>query len=270
MVRILFFMCSLMAAIPAWSQGKFERKIIIVDSVFYAVEIENQAGKLYVGRVNEPMSNARVYALPAGTKRRALNFLPFAWDISNDTIYAVNFTEHPENSRLTSLKSIPVKGLPDYDPDKTDVQLRKAGRENSMTYNLPLINTVKKYMYMDYLFFDVLMKDDVLYQFISVNDELVVWSYVNDEWKESEMFPFDARSYFAVYVESGEIYLVNSKGEIFRYRGKPELYKSMNFPLSEKTMIIDRDHDEVNFVTQAVFDQTSLSLEEILNKYSKN
>ena len=49
------------------AQGKFERKIIIEDSMFYAIEIVGQTGVLWKGNINEPMDSAIHFALPVGT-----------------------------------------------------------------------------------------------------------------------------------------------------------------------------------------------------------
>jgi hypothetical protein len=252
------------------AQGFFETKIIIEQSLFYAVQIENQAAKLYVGKLNQPIDSAKIFALPAGTKRRSANFLPFSWDISHDTIYAINFTEHPQNNRLTSLKSIPLKSLHSYDPERVQQQLLEAARLNSMVMNLPLKNTISKYSYMDDLFFDVLMKDGVLYQFISVKDELTAWKYANGKWEQSEIFPFDAEHYFLAYMQTGKIYLVNSKGETFHYDNTPVHASSLGIPLAEHILINNRDTGRISFVNRNAFDNTSLSIQSILDKYGKN
>lgn len=270
MVKVLTSILLLLASASAFSQGKFETKIIIANSFFYAVEIENQAAKLYVGKMDEPVDSAKVYALPAGTKRRAANFLPFSWDLNHDTIYAVNFSEHPQNSRLTSLKSIPVKSLRLYDSQKVPQQLTEAARLNSIVMNMPLKNTVSKYMYMDNLFFDVVMKDNVLHQFICVNDDLTAWTYSNGEWEQSGTFPFDAHNYFLAYVQSARLFIVNSKGEIFLYDGKPVHSSSLGFPLTEHIMINNRDAGKISFVNRSAFNDTSFSLQYILDKYRKN
>lgn len=270
-MKLLLQLLALVTVTQAgWAQGKFETKIIIMNAVFYAVEIENQAGKLYVGKMDEPIDSAKVYALPAGTKRRSANFLPFSWDLYHDTIYAVNFTEHPQNNRLTSLKSIPVESLRLYDPLKIQEQLLDAARLNSVVMNIPLKSTISKYKYMDNLFFDVVMKEDGLYQFICVNDELTVWMYSNEKWEQSETFPFEAHNYFLSYVQLKQLFLINARGETFLYDGKPIHSSSLQFPLAEHIMVNDRDTGKISFVNRNAFDDTSSSLKSILDKYSKN
>lgn len=266
MVKILSSIL-LLATASAFSQGKFETKIIIENSFFYAVEIENQAAKLYVGKVDEPIDSSRVYGLPAGTKRRSANFLPFSWDLNQDTIYAVNFTEHPQNNRLTSLKSIPVKSMRLYDSLKLQQQLLEAARLNSIIMNVPLKNAVNKYKYMDNLFFDIAMKEGVLYHFICVNDELTTWTYSDGKWEQSDTFPFDSHNYFLAYIQGIQLFIVNSRGEIFLYDGKPVHSSSLKLPLAEHIMINDRDKGKISFVNRNVFYDTSLSLQYILDKY---
>ena len=252
------------------AQRKFETKIIVMNSLFYVVEIEDQAAKLYIGKMDEPIDSAKVYALPAGTKRRNANFLPFSWDMNNDTIYAINFSEHPENNRLTSLKSIPITGLHLYDSLRIQQQLMEAARLNSIVMNMPLKNTISRYSFMDNLFFDVVMKDDILYQFICVNDELTVWTYSNGKWQQSSSTAFDARNYFLTYVQANQLFIVNAKGEIFLYDNKLMLKTSLGFPLAEHILIENRDVGKTSFVNRNAFENTSLSLKSILDKFSKN
>ncbi len=270
MKHALCLLVFLVAVSSLLAQGNFEPKMIIMNSFFYAVEIENQMAKLYVGKIDKPIDSATIYALPAGTKRRSLKFLPFSWEMKEDTIYAINFTESPQNNRLTSLKSIPFKSLRLYDSSKVQQQLMEAARLNSVIMNLPLKTTISKYKYMDDLFFDLVEYDGTLYQFISVNDELTIWSYSNGTWQQSEIFSFDAHHYFLTYVQANQIFIVNAKGEVFRNDGELIPFSSLNFPLSENVMINNYDSGRISFVSQHVFENTSLSLQSILDKYSKN
>ena len=252
------------------SQGTFETKIIIVNSFYYAMEIENQAARLHIGRMDEPMDSAIVYALPAGTKRRNANFLPFSWDLFRDTIYAINFTEHPQNNRLTSLKSIPLSSLRLFDSSQVQQQLIEAARMNSLIMNIPLKNTISKYRYMDNLFFDLVLHQEVLYQFICVDDELTVWKYSHGKWEQSETIPFEAHQYFLAYVKSGQILLINAKGQQFIYDGQLKAASLLNFPLSSYILVNNRDTGEISYINRNVFDDTSSSLQSILEKHNKN
>ncbi len=265
-----YLFASLISVHSASAQGKFEPKIIIMNSFFYAVEIENQVAKLYIGKIDQPVDSANVYALPAGTKRRTTNFLPFSWNMNRDTIYAINFTESSQNNRLTSLKSIPLNSLRLYDSSKVQQQLMEAARLNSVIQNMPLKTIISKYKYMDDLFFDLVMKDGVLYQLISVNDELTVWSYSNGAWQQSEVYPFDAHNYFLSYIQSNQIFIINAKGEIFRYDGQLIPLSSVGFPLSEYIMINNYDSGKTSYVNRNALENSSLSLQSILDKFSKN
>lgn len=266
----LQLMAIIFTAYTCCAQVRIETKIIIMNSNYYAVEIENQVGKLHVGKMDEPMDSAAVYALPAGTKRRSANLLPFSWDLFHDTLYAVNFTEHPQNNRLTSLKSIPLSSLHLFDSLQVQQQLLEAARMNGMIMNIPLKNTISKYRYMDYLFFDLVVYEEVLYQFICVDDELTVWKYSNGRWEQSETIPFEAHEYFLAYVQSGQLLLINAKGQQFSYDGQLKTTALLNFPLSSYILINNRDTGEISFINRNVFDDTSSSLKSILEKHNKN
>ncbi|MBK7443211.1 MAG: hypothetical protein IPI65_17390 [Bacteroidetes bacterium] len=66
--RFVFNIIFLLLAWNSFGQGKFDRKIIIEDSVFYAIEINNQLGILWTGNIDKPLDSAQQYILPVGTK----------------------------------------------------------------------------------------------------------------------------------------------------------------------------------------------------------
>ncbi|MFI5172802.1 MAG: hypothetical protein ACHQFW_10450 [Chitinophagales bacterium] len=267
-MRKLFFIILFFGfSIPIFSQGKFERKIIIDDSLFYAVEIIDQVGVLWVGNINEPLDSAELFALPAGTKRRSIHFIPFAWDIKNDTLFAVNFTEYAQNERLSSFKSIPLHSLEKYTGNKSK-QLMQGAFENSKIENWPMVNMLKKYKYIDDLFFDIVVKDSTIYQFISVNNELTVWKWENNNWNQSKIFEFETPGYFTALLWGENIYLVNWRGEKFFYNGDLIINASRIFDLQSTILIDNRNESSHKFIKSQGFENTAMPLNLIIEKYS--
>ena len=249
------------------AQGKFERKIIIEDSMFYAAEIVGQTGVLWKGNINEPMDSATHFALPVGTKRRSIHFLPLAWDMRSDTIYAINFTEYAQNERLSSFKSIPIKNLDKYNGQNNSKQLMQAAFENGKIENWPMVNMLKKYKYIDDLFFDFVVADSTVIQFISINNELTIWTYNNNTWERSEINPFETSGFFTTYISGNYPYLINAEGELYVYTDKLIITSSKTFPLGEKILIENRDDNTIKFINYNELNKTSLSLKQILEQH---
>jgi len=248
------------------AQGKFERKIIIEDSTFYAVEIIGQTGVLWTGNINEPMDSAAHFALPAGTKRRSIHFLPFAWDMRNDTVYAVNFTEYAQNERLSSFKSIPINKLDKFSGQNNTKQLMQAAFENGKIENWPLVNMLKKYKYIDDLFFDFVVTDSSIIQFIAVNNELTIFTWKNEMWGKSEIFPFETSGFFTAYAADNYQYLMNAEGAKFVYKDKLLILSSVTFPLEQKILIENRDENTIKFIDYHAFEITDRSIKQILEQ----
>lgn len=250
-----------------FSQGKFERRIVIEDSLFYAVEIIGQTGVLWKGNISEPMDSAQKYALPVGTKRRSIHFLPLAWNVHKDTLYAVNFTEYAQNERLTSFKSIPLSKLEKYTGQNNAKQLMQAAFENGVIENWPLVNMLKKYKYIDDLFFDFIVTDAGIIQFIAVNNELTIWESKNNIWKASDMIPFQTTGYFTAYHYGAYPYIINAEGERFVFTDKLIITSSVTLPLAQKILIENRDENTINFIDYKTFENTNNSLKQIMDQF---
>ena len=264
-----YFLIILFVAVSEllFSQGKFERRIIIEDSIFYAVEIIGQTGVLWKGNITEPMDSAQKYALPVGTKRRSIHYLPLSWNVHNDTLYAINFTEYAQNERLTSFKSIPLLKLEKYTGQNNAKQLMQGAFENGKIENWPLVNMLKKYKYIDDLFFDFVVADSTIIQFISINNELTIWTYKNNTWERSEINPFETSGFFTTYISGNYPYLINAEGELYVYTDKLIITSSKTFPLGEKILIENRDDNTIKFINYNELNKTSLSLKQILEQH---
>jgi|GEM_PF-1143556 len=260
-LSLLFFF----SLLTAFTQGKFDRKIIIADSNFYAVEIINQIGVLWIGNIAQPMDSAVRYIIPAGTKRRAVNYQPFAWDINNNSIFAINFTENAQNDRATSLKQIPLNNLEKYTSiNNPAVYLNKAAIENGSIQNYPFIDTYKNNIYMDDLFFDLVTKGDSIYQFIAINNNLVVWLWDGRNWSKSTTFPMKVRSFFSIYAMDNDVYIIESNGVRSVYRNQPIVMASKYFDMYNSVMINNRDNNSIQFVNANAFVNTKLPLTQII------
>ena len=264
-----YFLVILFVAVSEllFSQGKFERRIIIEDSIFYAVEIIGQTGVLWKGNITEPMDSAQKYALPVGTKRRSIHYLPLSWNVHNDTLYAINFTEYAQNERLTSFKSIPLLKLEKYTGQNNAKQLMQGAFENGKIENWPLVNMLKKYKYIDDLFFDFVVADSTVIQFISINNELTIWTYKNNTWERSEINPFETSGFFTTYISGNYPYIINAEGELYVYTDKLIITSSKTFPLGEKILIENRDDNTIKFINYNELNKTSLSLKQILEQH---
>ncbi len=249
------------------AQGKFERKIIIENNRFYCVEIVGQTGILWIGKIDEPLDSAKQFALPAGTKRRSQNFLPFAWDVHGETIYAVNYTEFAQNERLTSLKSIAINTLEKYAPAEQKTQLMEGAFNNSKIENWPLVLMLKKYQFIDDLYFDILVTDSVFYQFISVNNELTIWTYKNNVWAKSEIIPFETSGYFNAFQLEDEIYMMNDRGVRFIYKDQLVTHVSKMFDMNKTVMLDNRDKKQIQYVNQDAFTNTSQTMKLIIEHH---
>lgn len=266
-MRIVYLFMLMFISLSLPAQGFFERKIVVSDSTFYAVEIVDQLAVLWVGKMDQPLDSARRYQLPAGTKRRSQMLLPFAWDYYNDTIYAVNFTEYAQNDRMTSLKSIAMNTLDMYDPSASKKKyFEQAAYLNGNIENFPLVSAIKKYTYMDDLFFDVMKTSSGLYQFISVKNEMTIWRWDEKTWHTTATFSFSAQQFF-VGLRTGErIFVISSDGEQY-------FLKDILVPLgkkiqaSETTLFIeDRDTQKIQVIRNSDTVDTHISMRQFIQQ----
>lgn len=266
----LIVLCIFLGAeITLSAQGRFDRKIIISDSTFYAVEIQEQIGILWKGRVNQPLDSAERFVIPAGTKRRSIYLQPFAWDISNDTLFAINFTEFSQNDRGTSLKSIPLDSLKKFtSATPINKYLFKAAFENSVIENYPFIETYKNNLYMDDLFFDIAVNGDSIYEFIAINNQIVMWLWDGKVWNKSASFPFETKAFFSALYFRNDMYLVNGIGDWFLMSNKLEPLPSQPYDIKNSILIDNRDTEKIDFITANGTENTNLTLQQIIVQFN--
>lgn len=251
------------------AQAVFERRIIIEADTFYAVEIDRptQVGKLYKGNINQPVDSAVIYALPAGARMRNKTPQSFAWTLHNDSIYCINATEYAMNSHVNSLKAIPLKFLGHYDAKANPTKLLiQAALGNCRIKNIPLSETYAEYVYADDLYYDLVMYNNTLYQFIAVMDEFKAWHYENGQWTASDVLPMKFEGPFVAYVRGDRISLVNGRGDEFEYPSLKHNPAGSNTDPAKMLLVEDRDAGKYYFVPSGWFDDTTISVKRILEK----
>jgi len=251
------------------AQVKFERRVIIEQDSFYAVEINRatQIGKLYIGNIRQPIDSAMVYALPAGARQRNLNPQPFAWTLHNDSIYCINATEYAMNSHVNSLKAIPLKNLLPYDSTENPTKLlMQAALANCRIKNMPLMETYKKYTYVDDMYYDILLFKGAVHELIAVKDELTVWHYSNGVWTSSDILPLRFTGPISVFALDDEMHILNDRGDELTYPGLKYLLSGITAEPTDMLLVEDRDNNTYAFVPAAWFSDTELTVKEILKK----
>lgn len=268
----LIVLCIFLGAeITLSAQGRFDRKIIISDSTFYAVEIQEQIGILWKGSINQPLDSAERFVIPAGTKRRSIYLQPFAWDISNDTLFAINFTEFAQNDRRTSLKSIPLDSLKKFtSATPINKYLFKAAFENSVVENYPFIETYKNNLYMDDLFFDIAVKGDSIYEFIAINNQIVMWLWDGKVWNKSATFPFETKAFFSLAYFQNDIHVIAGTGDRYIMRHTFIPIGSNRFDMTQTIMLENRDTKTLHFIKADACNNTNLSVQELVNQFTIN
>ncbi|MEZ5013146.1 MAG: hypothetical protein R2794_02540 [Chitinophagales bacterium] len=246
------------------AQGRFDRRIIIRDSTMYAVEIKDQIGVLWICKTYDPLDSAAQYILPAGTKRRTIFFQPFAWDLYKDTIYAVNFTENMQNDRMTSLKSIPLSGLKRYTgKEQLHTAMLQAAFENGSIENLPLVNAVKEFTYMDALFFDVTKTDDAMYMGIAVDSIFRLWKYTGS-WQVTQENKVERPFCFDLCQMQDKVVAIGDKGMLLSPEGINTGSKGSDaIEIAHMLLVEDEDTGMLYFLPEEAFNETSVSFEQI-------
>lgn len=267
MRKILLFILFLTIVESVFAQGKFDRKIIIIDSTFYGVEIINQVGVLWVGNIAKPMDSAVQYILPVGTKRRSINLQPLAWDVDIDRFVAINFTENAQNDRATSLKVIELSNLEIY---ANEAQLKKylniAAQPFGDIENYPFIDTYLSHIYMDNLYFDLAVDGDSIYQFIVIDNKITGWFWDGKNWNKSETTEFNLTSFFSCFLNNHNVMLINGNGEHFNFANVPIPVESQLFDMVNTIMINNKGEEVISFVSKDAFANTALSLTQIINQ----
>jgi hypothetical protein len=264
--RFVFNIIFLLLAWNSFGQGKFDRKIIIEDSVFYAIEINNQLGILWTGNVDKPLDSAQQYILPVGTKRRSMHLQPLAWDISGERLYAINFTEFSQNEIIRNLKEIPLDSLEKYQPETNyRPYFYKAAMENNYIENYPFVETYRDYLYMDNFFFDIAVKGDSIYELIAIDNQITVWFWNGHTWYKSTNYTFDTNACFSTFFSQQNLCVIDGKGNSYFVSDKLNFIAQFQLDLPQKILVDNRDNNTINYI-QATDYPTQLSIKEIISR----
>lgn len=247
-----------------------ERKIIIQDGKFYytTIDPEFQMATLHTGGINEPLKSGKKLAMPAGRNYNE-PVIPFSWDIRGNSLYAVNFLNHPMNDRNEALKRFPLSSLLPWGEHVTAGDMLMISVDhNTFVMNDPYMNAISKSKTLDNFFYDGIAVNDSLYYFAVANKgELCLWSFNGKEWKQGKTQAFPLNGYFSLVERSGEIYLFLNSGELKKL-GMDSVSptgKSINSSLSTGIIIVNKDDHSVKFLKNSQLD-SSVPLDELIRK----
>lgn len=231
-----------------------ERKIVIKDNLFFytTIDEENQLGTLHTDSISKPLKNAKKLALPAGRNyREPIN--PFSWDIRDRSMYAVSFLDHPLNNKNEALKCFMLSSLQEWNDTLTPISLiMKSVDQNMFAYNEPYkfmkhqSNTLSGFQ------FDGILLEDSSYTMVIVNNnELSIWNYAHKKWTHSQLQSFAINGFFSLFEANKQLYIILNNGNIHKVlkekiQQTPD--KVTTRPLTENTLILDRDKNTVRLI----------------------
>lgn len=231
-----------------------ERKLIVQNNSFFytTVDQELQIGTLLTGDWKQPLKTAKKLALPAGRNFNK-SFNPFSWDISTNTMYAINFLNHPLNNKKDALKSFQVSSLKEWSDSITPMDMILKGTElpgfapnEPYTFMLHVSNVINGF------YFDGIIRSDSSYEMVIVNNnQLTIWNYKQKAWSHSEIQNFQITGFFNLFEHNGQLYILLNNGNLHKVTSEkiittPE--KITNKSLTEYTLIIDRDSKKVELI----------------------
>jgi len=263
---ILFF---LLITLGAFAQ-EMERKIIIVNSRYYftTIDPEFQIATLHTGKISEPMSSAKLLALPAG-RNYAEPINPFSWDLFKGNFYGINFLSHPMNDRNEAIKRFPVTSLQAWNKDLKPIDMiMKSVDAPMLTTNDPYAYVIKKSNTLEHFFYDgIAMNDSSYYMAISNKDEISFWNYDGKKWNQGPEQKFDTENYFSIFKWNNKLYIIRGDGQLFVVNDLKltMLKKSIGGPLSNYTIIENRDNKSISFVKNKDLDYGQ-GLDKLLSK----
>lgn len=265
-MQMLIFVVYHFCCMQPQAMRMYEPKLVIRDSTVYAISIHDQVGTLYTCDLQKPLDSALQYDLPAGRRERSL-FQPLAWDLGQDTLYAVNFTDFAQNDRMQSLKSIPLARLAPYKPgEKTTLQLLQGAYANAAIENLPLVTAIKEYKFMDNLYFDLVYNGSKLYEPICVNGEITTWMWDGSTWERGATDTLDNPAFFCCFSMLGKFYLLQRSGNLYIYTGG--FRKIADTPgLVNNTLVLDKDAQKAWLLNSDVLQNGKVSLAAMLSQY---
>lgn len=250
MMRTFFVLLFLVFSTVLFSQD-IERKIIIENGNFYftAIDNETQVATLFTGKDSSSVKTAKKLALPAGR-----NFTdpinPFAWDITDKEVYAVNFLMHPLNDRNEAIKRMSIASVKEWETSTSALDLIMQGTEMSpFAYNDPYLFVTRRSNTMNNFFFDAVSVNDSSYcMAIANNGELSIWNYNGREWKHSEVQNFPVTGFFSLFAHGKDVYLATNAGGLYTVSlsGISDVKnKSVGTTLSSCFLILNKDDDSI-------------------------
>lgn len=252
MRHYLSFFCCLFT-VAVFSQ-KIERKIIIQNNSFFYTTIheEFQIGTLHTGNFSKPFSSSKNLALPAGRNfTKKVN--PFSWDLADSLMYAINFLNHPLNSRNDALKRFKLSSLQEWsDRVKIMDMIMDGAEKNTFAYNDPYKFTMRLSNILNGLYFDGIVLHDSSYTMVIVNNnKMSIWNYAKNAWSHGEVQDFEIDGFFSLFEKNKQLYIILNNGTIYKVTKKqvnpiPELIT--NRSLKDNTLILNRDKNTVQLI----------------------
>lgn len=252
-----------------WGQHP-ERKLIIENDRYTYVTVNDnyQLATLYRGNINEPLREAVRYQLPLGRNLTAqLN--PLAWDLTGDSIVAINFMDHVLNDRYESIKKIGVKGLEKWH-EGIDIGsvMNRSVELPSYVLNQPYLFVKEQSDILNHFYFDLVVIDQALWLVMSNNGSYVVWKYDGQKWEQSKVFEKTFRGYFTLIEKNQEPFLILSDGEMLKIaldKITVEQTPTANFELKDVVLVSDRDKGQHFFLKMNLLSENA-SMKDLLGK----
>jgi hypothetical protein len=227
---------------------------MIQDSSFFYVTIDQevQIGTLHTGNYKQPLKAAKKLALPAG---RNFNkwFNPFCWDIFDSTVYAINFLNHPLNSKKDALKSFPLSSLKEWSDSITPMgMILKSTDMAGFTRNEPYSFTMHQSNVLNGFYFDGITLADSSYEIVIVNNsQLTIWNYKQKKWSHSDVQAFTIDGFFNLFESNHQLYIILNNGNIHKVTAQkinttPEVVTKKG--LNDYTLILNRDLNKVQLI----------------------
>jgi hypothetical protein len=248
-----------------------ERKILIEGGKFYytTIDEEFQVATLHTGKATEALKTAKHLALPAG-RNYSDPVVPFAWDVSGASVFAVNFLMHPLNDRNEALKKIEISALREWTPELKPFDLiMQSVDANMMAYNDPYEFVRKRSSLLENFFYDGITKSDGSYcMVVSNNGELSVWNYTAEGWKHGNIQPMRVGGYFSLFEYKKNTYLLLSDGSSHKIEQdtvNAAAAFTLGTALSSGVLVENKDDGTIKFLKNEKIDQ-SMPLNELIKK----
>ncbi len=253
-MKRLLSLIAILITTPCLFSQNIERKIIVQNNSFFysTIHDEFQIATLNVGSFTESLADAKKLAVPAGRNyNEPVN--PFSWDMKDSTMYAVNFLNHPLNSKNDALKQFQLSTLKEWSKDVTVMDLiMKSVDENRFAYNEPYKFMMHHSNYLNNFFFDaIVLTDSSFMMVIANNNELTIWKFVHGNWTHSALQPFVINGFFTLFEWNKQPYIIFNNGQVHKVYEKEMAVKPemvTNKKLIDHLLILDRDKNTVQLI----------------------